>query len=306
MFSWSYPYRVLKFALQDFYRNIWLSLVTITILVLTLLSVNFLIVFNHLTKTAVSLVEQKIDVSVYFKSSVTEDQIGQMKSYVLNLPEVSTVEYVSQEKALAEFKQKHQDNEAILGAIAELDSNPLGATLRVKAHKVDGYPAILSAIDKAEYNQLISRKDYDDHQVMIGQISNITERIREVGILIVLIFAVIASLIVFNTIRVAIYTHRQEIATMKLVGATNWFVRLPFVVESIFYSILGLSLTMIVLFPLLKVFQPYLALFFGTGQFNVIDYFLANFGVTFGIELVAIILLNIISSYIAISRYLKV
>ena len=110
-------FRVIKFSLQDFVRNFWLSVATIIILVLTLISINFLITLNFITNATLDEVKAKIDVSLYFKSDVPESQIGNVKSYLLSLPEVSEVTYITPEEALENFKEKHKDEPDILESL---------------------------------------------------------------------------------------------------------------------------------------------------------------------------------------------
>jgi len=140
-------FRVIKFSSQDFWRNFWLSAATVIVLVLTLVVVNFLIILNVLTKTAVAEVQEKIDVSIYFKQGVSESQIGNIKSYLLSLPEVEAVEYISPERALSEFQKKHANDPAILESLNEVGENPLGATLVVRARDPQKYREILKILD---------------------------------------------------------------------------------------------------------------------------------------------------------------
>ena len=161
-------------------------------------------------------------------------------------------------------------------------------------------------MDNSKYNQLILDKNFDDHKVYIEKIKSLSDNLKKIGFSLSAVFILIASLIVFNTIRVAIYTHRQEIAVMKLVGATNWFVQGPFLLEAIFYGVIACVLAIIIVYPLIGFVQPHLNNFFLTEEFSLINYFNDNFWLTFGLELLAVILLNIISSSIAIRRYLKV
>lgn len=302
----SYLSRIIKFALQDFYRNIWLSLVTISILVLTLLSVNVLAVFNAMAGTAVKVIENKVDISVYFKSTTSNDSIDQMKKYVLGLPEVAEVQYISKEENLAAFKETHKNDPAILEAVQELDSNPLETTLRIKARNLNSYPVILKALDKPEFNDLVSSKNYDNRSEMIGRLSFWTTTGEKIVLVFIIFFVLISVLIVFNTVRVAIYTHREEIGVEKLVGATNWFVSLPFIVESLLYGLISCLLTTAITYPLLNVAQPYITGFFGPGQLDLMHYFNSNFVIIFGSELFIAMLLGVVSSFIATRKYLKV
>lgn len=302
----TYLLRIIGFALQDLWRNIWLSLVTVSILGLTLVSVNILVVFNVAASTAVALVEEKVDVSVYFKPTTAEDQVLELQRDLQNRPEVESVQYISQNEALEQFRAAHQDNTAIIGAIDELGENPLGATLRVKAHDLARYPDIIAVIDQPQYAPIIAEKDYDDRSGMIDQLSGWTDRGRRVAWGFILLFGGISALIVFNTVRVAIYTHREEIGIEKLVGATNWFVSLPFVIEGVIYAVVGILITIALVWPLLGLMQPSLTAFFGAGRLNIISYFSQHFFFIFGLQCLGAIALNVLASFIATRKYLKV
>ncbi|NUM25325.1 MAG: ABC transporter permease [Candidatus Buchananbacteria bacterium] len=299
-------YRVIIFAWQSFWRNIWLSLVTITIIVLTFVSINFLIVVNIITDSAIEIVKNKVDVSLYFRPDVTEPQVLEVKTYLSSLTQVREIGYVSQQQALENFRQQHRQDTNIIESLAELEENPIGATLQVKAKNIQDYPEIIDVLNNSKYNNLILDKNYDDHKVYIEKIKNFSDNIKTIGLFTSGTFALIALLIVFNTIRVAIYTHRQEIAIMKLVGATNWFIKAPFLVEAIFYGVISCIISIAVVYPAIGLIQPYVNNFFLTEEFNITGYFNENFFLIFGLEILVIIFLNIVSSSIAMRRYLKV
>ncbi len=299
-------YRIFVFASQSFWRNFWLSLVTITIIVLTFASINFIIVLNIITQASMEIVKDKIDVSIYFKTDVTEPQVMEVKSYLSTLAQVKDITYISQAEALESFKEKHENDKTIIESIDELDVNPIGATLNVRAKDIEDYPLIVEVLSNSKYDALIADKNFDDHKFFINKIKVIADNIKQFGLMASLVLSLIALLIVFNTIRVAIYTHRQEIAIMKLVGATNWFIRGPFLLEAVFYGIIACVVSIIIAYPFLNMIQPYLNTFFLTENFNISSYFNDNFWQIFGFELIIVVILNILSSYVAIRRYLKV
>lgn len=299
-------WRIGTFAVQDFSRNIWLSVVTVTILVLTISSINILVLFDAVTTTAVNLVEQKVDVSVYFTQSAGSEAIGKLRERLLGMSEVKDITFISADEALVNFQKAHAGNELILGAVEELGANPLGASLRIQARQLGGYPAILAALDAPEYNSIIASRDYQDRQAQIEKISAWTTAGRRVVVGLVALFAIISALIVFNAIRITIYTHREEIAIEKLVGAGNWFVTLPFIVESIFLGLISCLVTAIICYPLLGVLQPYFDIFFGVGQFVAVDYFRTHFLAIFGGQFLAITVLTALASWSATRRYLRV
>jgi len=299
-------YRVFIFAWQSFWRNIWLSVVTITIIVLTFISINFLIVVNIISNAATDIIKNKVDVSLYFKPDIIEPQVLEVKTYLSSLTQVKEINYVSQQEALEKFRQLHRQDSVIIESLEELEQNPIGATLQIKAKNIEDYPAIMDVLNNSKYNDLILDKNFDDHQAYISKIKNLSDNIKRIGFLASGIFILIALLIVFNTIRIAIYTHQQEIGVMKLVGATNWFIRSPFLLEAIFYGVIACIISIAIVYPLLNFIQPHLNQFFLTEEFNLTEHFNKNFWQIFGLELLIVIFLNMVSSSIAIRRYLKV
>lgn len=297
--------RVIKFSFQDFFRNFWLSIVTLTILVLALFAVNLLIIFNLVTKVAINSIEDKVDINVYFKPDISEDQVKNVQTYLQTLAQVKSVDFISKDQALINFKAKHQDNPKILQSLEEIENNPLGASLVVKAKNSADYPLILETLQTPQYNNLIESKDFEDHKAVIERINGITSKVGKGVIVIAILFALISILIIFNAIRMAIYTHREEIIAMKLIGATDWFIEGPFLLQGIIFGIMSMLITLLILYPLLGFIRPYLQLIL-EGDFNIVNYFNDNFFLIFGLELLGAILLNLISSYVAVKRYVKV
>lgn len=298
-------FRVLKFALQTFWRNIWLSLVTITVLVLALLSINFILVFNYIADSSIIAIEDKIDISVSFYETVNESEVKDLKRFLEGLNTVENVLYISPQQALESFKLRHVNNQAIMDSLSELEKNPLPASLVIKATEVQDYNRILSFLGDESYIDIIKSTSFDDHREVITKIQGILLKVKHTGYAVSIIFILIAILIIFNTVRVNVYTHREEILVMKLVGASNSFVRLPFIIESALVGFLALLITIAILYPIIALIQPYFDVFFGNG-FDLLLYFYENFILIFGSELAAIILLNIIASTLAVGKYLRV
>lgn len=297
-------FRIIQFAFQNFYRNFWLAIVTITMLVVTLFSVTALVGLNVVSDQVVKSIEDKIDISVYFKQDVDESQILKAKVELSSLQEVEKITLVSKEEALALFKEKYQNNESIISSVDVLNENPLSNFFIIKAKNSEDYPKILEMLNQKEYNQIIKKKDFDDHKIFINKISSIKDKTKKMGIITIAFFSFIASLIVFNTVRIAIYTHRDEIKIMKLVGATNWFIRAPFLFEEIFYAFVSLLILTFFFYPLLNFIQPHLN-YFLEYDFDLISYFKNNFLLIFGLEFLAVVLINMISSFLAMKKYLK-
>ena len=210
--------RVVKFALKDFWRNLGLSLMTISILVLTYLSLNLLVLVNFFTDTAVTLIENRVDISVYFGPEVSDERIMGVRGNLTSLPEVKDVAFVSRDEALSQFKKNHEDEPAILEALQEVGENPLGAVLVIKAKDASNYEPILDALKGPAISSLVEDKTVEDHRALIDRLNRITDKVKRAALGLSLMFAFISLLIVFNTIRVAIYIHREERSEERRVG----------------------------------------------------------------------------------------
>jgi cell division transport system permease protein len=298
--------RILKFAFQSFFRNIWLSLVTVTIILLTILSLTTLVLVNVITDQAVAALKEKIDISIYFEPQAKEEQVTLIRDQIAKMQYVVAVDYVSAQAALEKFKETHAREELILEALQEVEGNPLGPVLIVKAADLNHYPLILKNIQDFKIQEFAKEIDYDDHQLIIQKIEAASQKIKQIGLILSIIFSLISLLVVFNTIRVGIYVHGDEIGIMKLVGASNWFIRGPFLVESILYALFGCLLFWIILFALLTFINPAISAFFGDINFNLGQYLLQNFFFIFGFEFLVITILNIISTFVAMGRHLRV
>ncbi len=298
-------FRVLRFAWQGFWRNFWLSLVTVSIIALAVLSVNALVVVNELSRTAVSAVRARIDLSFYFGPAVPEAKVLEAKAFLASLPEVADAEYVSPAQALDRFLAKHRNDPLSRAALELLGANPFGAALVVRAKSLEQYEVVISRMANSKFQELVADKDYEDYRQYTATISSIAERVQIGGAAAAAIFVTIALLIVFNAIRVTIYTQREEIAIMRLVGASNWFIRMPFLIEGLFYAVAGCALAYGLTLPALGVLQPRVAEFFAGVPVDLVGYFRGLTPTLLAAEVALIGALNVTSSFLAIRRYLR-
>jgi len=298
--------RVLKFALQDFVRNFWVSLVTVIILTLSLFSINFLVSVNYLSQQAIKTIQDKIDLSLYLNTDAAEEAISSLKKELEGIAGVKDVTYISKAEALESFQAKHKDNKSLQDALREIGGNPLNPSLVVKTDELTVYSAIIDSLDKLNGHAIIESKNFDDHKNLLASMNVIAERARQAMILVSFIFIVITILVVFNAVRIAIYTHKKEIGIMKLVGASNSFVRLPFLAEAMIYALVSIIGVMAVFFPFIHLLQPYIAAFFNTPAVDLVAYFNSNIFIIFGLEFIGASLINVIASGIAVGKYVKV
>ncbi|OGH58901.1 MAG: hypothetical protein A2725_04100 [Candidatus Magasanikbacteria bacterium RIFCSPHIGHO2_01_FULL_33_34] len=297
-------FRAIKFAFQDIFRNISLSLMTVLILVLMLLSVNTLIIIKFFTSQATQSVKDQIDVSIFFAHTASDEEIDEVQSYIKSFPEVSNVEYFSKDQVLEDFKAKYSDNENIIASIEELDENPLGPTMIVKTRNPGDYNKLITALSVPEYQDIVVAKTFVDTELAIERIDNITTQVERFSVILTGLFGVIAFLIIFNTIRVAIYTQRIEITIKKLVGATNWFIRSPYIIESFIFTVFSVGITYFLMKFAAGLIDPYVAVVFKK-EWLLTDYLTSNIIVLVGSQFLAVLLLTIFSSFLAMRRHLK-
>ena len=288
-------------------RNIWLSLVTLMILVLALFSVNLLLAVKVLSSSTISAVKNKIDVSLYLKTDAAEDRILALKAKVSQLEAVRQVDYISKQAAVEAFREKNKNRPEILQTLIELGKNPLSPSLVIKPKDVNNYDELIASLNKIT-DDIIESRDFEDYQTVLAKANNITQKASQAVLTISLLFVLITTLVVYNTARVAIYTHRREIGIMKLVGASTWFIRAPHLISGIIYAFLGVAIIIIILYPLLGLIQPYLASFFYGLDFevNILSYYNSNFFTIFGLEFLTAALVNLLASLVAVGKYSKV
>ncbi len=291
--------------MQDIMRNIWLSLVTIIILILALFTVNMLLVVKAVGDTAVGAIKDKIDINVFIQPTATEKEIEILQSQIKQLPNIAEVSYISKAEALVIFKEKYQDNPEILQSLSELGQNPLTPTIVIKPEDLDSFDVLANHLNSID-SSIIESRNFTDYEVILEKINNITEKVSEAGIFLSAIFIFITLLVVYNSVRVAIYTHRREIAIMKLVGASNAFIQMPYLLSSFVYTCLGMLFVIVMFYPFLTLLQPYLEAFFMGYNVNLIDYFYGNMITVFGIQLVVAAVINGITSLLAVRKYSKV
>ncbi len=296
--------RIIKSGLKSFWRNGWLSTATISIMVLTLLVISTLLMINVTANAVLTNLQEKIDISVYFKLEAEEEDILIIKSQLEKLVEVERVDYVSQEEALRRFREKHQDNPYLIQSLQELDENPLEASLNIKAQEASQYDVIANFLEGIYYNNIIDKVDYKKNKEVIDKLSYIVANIRMGGVVLSGILILIVVLVTFNAIRLAIYSAREEIKVMRLVGAGNWFIRGPFVVEGVLYGVISSLVTLGILYPVFWFISPRLSGFLPIEDFFV--YFQVNFWAFLALLLGMGIVLGVFSSLIAMRKYLKV
>ena len=294
--------RIIKSGVTSFWRNKWLSSSAISMMSLAILGITSLLLVNVLINSLTANLEDKIDISVYFNLDASEDEILDARVDLVKLSEVRSAEYISTEEALKKFKDKHQDNNILMQSLDELDSNPLEASLNIKAQQASQYESIVGFFDQEKYNKIIDKINYLENKAVIARLTSITRSIRQIGLVILLVLAGLAVLVTFNTIRLTIYSSRKEIKVMKLVGASNWFAKGPFIVEGALYGVIAAIISLFVLYPFLWYLSPKITSYLPST--DLFYFFQANIIVLFLIQILVGVFLGTVSSMVAIRRYL--
>ncbi|HEY4520369.1 MAG TPA: permease-like cell division protein FtsX [Candidatus Paceibacterota bacterium] len=296
--------RVFKTGWTSFKRNSYLSLGTTGVMTLVLLLFSGLMVVNFLSNEIVRGIENQIDVSAYFKEEAPEEEILQMKTDLEKLPDVQSVAYISRTQALEDFKSKNAGKAIIEQSLAELDFNPLQASLVVKAKDPQNYVSIVQYLEGNKYRTLIDKITYYENEIVIKKVQNISNGIRNWGLVATMVLAVIAILVTFNTIRLTIYNQKQEIEIMRLVGGSYWHVKAPYLIEGGLYGLFASLVTIVIFYPSLYAISSKFGVLMP--GINILAYFGSNALQYISIILLAGILLGVLSSFVAIRRFLRV
>ena len=297
--------RIFKFACQNFSRNFLLSLTSIIIMLLMLFSLSLLWFINIFTQQMLDTLQSKMDLSIYLKQNVNENQVNLLRSELENMVEIREVRYLTPEVALEQFKEKHKDDPFILKSLEELKENPLGAVITIKLRQPSDYNIVFQSTQKPVYQELIQNQDFYNYEKIISIFNKFHTKFRLAGWSITGLFVLIAILIIFNTIKLGILNQEKEIKIMRLVGATSWFIRGPFLIESCLYGFIAWILNSTIIISLIIFSQPYLQKFLEL-NLDLSAYLKNNPLEFFGGSLAFALIISIFASSAAVKRYLRV
>lgn len=297
--------KILKLALQNFFRNFLLSVTSIIIVLLMLLCISLIYGINIIGQQTLSSFKDRMDLGIYLKTNINENLVNELRSELENMPEVKELHYITPEQSLEQFKQRHKNDPLILKSLEELKENPLGATITLKFHDPSSYQKTLSVINRSEYKDLIQNQDFYDYQKLINAFDRFNQKASYVGLSISGFFIFIAILVIFNTIKLGALSRKKEVKIMRLVGATAWFIRAPFLIESALYAVIAWGLNLAIILTLIFFAQPHIQEFLEL-DINLFLY-LKTTGLGFLLALLLYALIvSIIGSSLAIKKYLKV
>lgn len=286
----------IKEVYTSFKRNIWMTLASIFTVVLSLFILGFFsIVILNLNKMADTL-ESQVQISVYLKDDLSQEEIDETKETLSKIEGLQDIKFITREEAMENFKERLGDQQFLLDALDDTnplpDSFSLTVTSPQQVKTIADTATALDSVESASYSQDI-----------INHLFNLTHLIRLIGVALIILLTGAAIFIISNTIRLTVFARRKEIAIMKYVGATDWFIRWPFLLEGIFLGFIGGGLATIFLYivynQVTQEIYEAMAFFPLIPQHPFIDY------ISLAI-LVAGIIIGALGSTISLKRFLKV
>lgn len=307
--DWMILKRVMVGGGKNFIRGGAVSAATVLVMTVTLSIIGSLIFLSALLTFTLDMVREKVDVSVYFVRTASEQSIFAVKEQLEQLPEVASVTYTSADEALVAFRERHANDQLTLQALEELGGNPLDASLKVRAKDPSQYESIVKFLGSSPTlsssgTSIVDRINYAQNKEVIDRLAIAITATQQIGFAVVIVFVLASILIAFATIRLAIYTSKDEIAVMKLVGASNAYVQAPFIVEGVITGSVSAAIVLLLLWPTTWYVGGKTASWFG--GFNLGQYYANNFILVFGILMASGILLGGVASVFAIRKYLRV
>lgn len=300
--------RIIKNGFVNFGRNVWLAIAAIAMMAITLTILLFAIVANSTFNHTITDLTSHIDIVEYLKDDVTTAQVKTQISQLKQLPNVKDLSYTSKNDALKAYIKLNANNPTLLSAISQTD-NPLPASITIKPQDPNTIQSIQDFLDKPDQKSLQSDPtSYSgDRKTAINKITSATHFFQQAGVIGIIVFVIISMLIIFNTIRMAIFNRRDELVIMRLLGASTAYIRGPFIVETMLYGAVAAIISLSVCWALFKVASSTLQ----ASSLGLLDisyssrYFSDHLASILTIQILVGILIGAASSGIATRRYLK-
>jgi cell division transport system permease protein len=299
--------RITKAGFINFKRSGITSWAAVLVVTITLSVITAIILLQAVLYSSLDQIKNKVDVTIYFTVDAPESKILSLKDSLQTLPEVESITYVSADQALAMFRDRHQNDYPTIAALDEIKDNPLGGYLNVKAKEVSQYESIANFLQGDDAlvsgsTSIIDKVNYNQNKTVIDRLNNIITGAERLGFILTFALIIISIIITFNTIRLTIFISKEEINVKRLVGASKMRIRAPFMIEGIIYGVVATILTLLIFWPATIYLGNNMTNFLGINLFN---YYISNLLQISVTILLSGILLGVISSLIAIRKYLN-
>lgn len=297
--------RIIKNGFVNYWRNFWLSAAATAIMVITLFILGSLIILSRLATISSDALRDKVDISIYFRANVTEQSISQIQKQIELLPEVKSLTYIPPVLAREKFLELHKEEPLLIESVEQfsLEDNPFPASFAIRVRDLRDYPEITAIFSAEKFTPFV--KKITDKRDVVARLDKITRGIKNFGLGLAMFFGLVTLVVMYNTIRLTIYSRREEIEIMRLVGASNSYIRGPFVIEGIVYGVFGTVLTVSILFPILYISAPKISSFLELAGPDF-GFSSEKFWILVGLLTIYGIFLGTISSLLAVRKYLKV
>ena len=259
--------RIVKYGTKGFGRNIWLSTAATVVMAITLIILFVTVVASVILTSTADLMKDKIDITIYFKPNTTREALDELATEMGADSNVKSVETSTSEEEYEKFLEENSDSEDIINILddemTKMMIAKMQATMRIKVYDVDNLDSIRDMVDNGELFRTYTDKEkaptYDVNRAEIATINSWARMARTGGVILAAVFLVISILIIFSTIRMAIFSRREEIYMMKLVGADKSFIRGPFLIEAEICGVIAGIVAGGISFVGFKVLSPKLA-----------------------------------------------
>ncbi|GIW66914.1 MAG: cell division protein FtsX [Candidatus Parcubacteria bacterium] len=296
--------RLIKEGWELFKKRKLITFVLVFISFLISFLVLLSIILFYFSSEFIDFLKTKLDFSIYFREETSKEDIDKLKNILENFNGVEEVIYVSKESAFEDFQKKYISNPIITKSLAELNVNPLVDYLIVKAKNPGVYNEIAKYLETSPYRAVIDFLTYTENKNIIERFINISKQVNFIIFIFLILVFIFAFFLILNLTLLTIYSQKEEIEVFRLIGAPNYFIRLPFIVFNLISSLLGYIIAegFFVLF-LLKTrdFWKQLLITLNPEMFFYNNFFLINGSLIF-----FIIFINIFASIVAMSKYLKI
>lgn len=259
--------RIVKYGTKGFGRNIWLSTAATAVMSITLIILFVTVVASVILTSTADLMKDKIDITIYFKPNTSQEDLDKLAEEMKSDPNVKSVETSTSEEEYKKFLEENSESEDIINILddemTKMMIAKMQATMRIKVYDVDNLDSIRNRVDNGELFRAYTDKDkaptYDVNRAEIATINSWARIARTGGVILAAVFLVISILIIFSTIRMAIFSRREEIYMMKLVGADKSFIRGPFLIEAEICGVISGVVACSLSFVGFKILSPKLA-----------------------------------------------
>lgn len=308
--QWLTFMRMVRYGIDNFSRNAWLTVAATVVMTITLLIIFVTVAARQVLTDSVTELQKKVDMSIYLKNDTPDDQVDKIANDLRQLSNVQAVSYISPKQAREAFAEEHKSDPKSLEALNNADSTYFFGTLRIGLKDINDTSQLEHFVAS---NDLVKKHINPDRkpsfagtrQKAIKTLASSTEFAQRIGIGASIVFIAISSLIVFNTIRMAIFNRRDEIEMMKLIGANKGFIRGPFVIEAMVYGFVAGVLAAGLGLLVLDFAKPGLAQMGVTVQ-PTVDFVTVYLPLVLAGMVVLGALIGAVSSLLATRRYLKI